>query len=42
MQATERISIRTTPHAKAVIEQASELTPCFAPFFSLFTPYFYP
>lgn len=24
MQATERISIRTTPHAKAVIEQASE------------------
>gem|GEM_PF-6015183 len=38
MQATERISIRTMPHAKAVIEQASELTP----FFSLFTPYFYP
>ncbi|OBX07957.1 hypothetical protein QV08_06255 [Gallibacterium salpingitidis] len=25
MHATERISIRTTPHAKAVIEQASSL-----------------
>ncbi|OBX08580.1 DUF1778 domain-containing protein [Gallibacterium genomosp. 3] len=25
MQSTERISIRTTPHAKAVIEQASSL-----------------
>ena len=26
MLATERISIRTTPHAKSVVEQASQLT----------------
>lgn len=25
MQATDRISIRTTPHAKAIIEQASSI-----------------
>lgn len=25
MQATDRISIRTTPHAKSIIEQASQL-----------------
>lgn len=39
MQATERISLRTTPHAKAVIEQASQMMGVSVSHFILTTMY---